>query len=233
VFFYRPPLVWLVTANHVVQRIGEQKVVTFVHRLSDRQVLGVEIGKILADRGLSWLLDPKNDLAASPMAFGPDRFDMTPLHADVCLPLNELRPAMPCVTVGCPYGLPGIDPTRVTPLVLGGVIAGVDTGGHRIYTDAPTFFGNSGGPLVVFRSPFEDFISGGFMITSRRTTLLAGIITRMDTVTPLTTDDSLPNSGEKPPPLRLGGATPTDAIISLLDSEEALAIAAMVRPTTR
>src|SRR5262249_21132417 len=125
VFFNKPPLLWLVTANHVVEAVGPQKVSVLVTRSDNNGVVIVELGNCLAARRISWARDPHNVLAATPMPVSPE-FGLKAVSAGDCLSLEELLPSMPCFTVGCPYGLRGLDPQRATPLVLDGVISGVD-----------------------------------------------------------------------------------------------------------
>jgi hypothetical protein len=121
---------------------------------------------------------------------------------------------MPCFTIGCPYGLRGVDPGKATPLVLDGVIAGVNQSNRRIFTNAATFPGNSGGPLIAVRSPFAP---DGSMMVGRPTVLLAGIVLQSALV-------PSPMPGDLTPPLHLGVAAPADAVLGLLDSEQAQAI---------
>src|SRR5262249_16325928 len=140
VFFHKTPLVWLVTANHVVNTVGPQEASVLVPQSSADGMIVVEVGKILADSGLSWIQDPVRDLAAIPMPVSPE-FGIKAITAESCLRLGDLVPSMPCYTIGCPYGIPGVDPKRPTPLVLDGIISGVDLSNRRILTNAPTFPG--------------------------------------------------------------------------------------------
>jgi hypothetical protein len=210
----------MVTARHVVQKVGPTALTVLVTRSSGEGVIVVKIGEILANQGLSWLEDEVNDLAAAPMPASPD-FGIRAVTAENCLPMNELVPSMPCFTVGCPYGLHGLNPQKATPLVLDGVISGVDPASRRIYTSAPTFPGNSGGPLIAVRSPFNP---AGGMIVGRPTILCAGIM--LETVL-LSAVDPV----NRIPPLHLGIAAAADAILSLLDSDQAQAITARVEPS--
>src|SRR5258708_619885 len=170
VFFRKSTVLWVVTANHVVEKVGQQALTVLVTRASGEGVIVVEVGKILNDHKLTWLQDGVNDLAAAPMPVSPE-FCIKAMTPENCLPLAKLVPSMPCFTVGCPYGLHGVNPQRATPLVLDGVISGVDPENRKVYTSAPTFPGNSGGPLIAFRSPFHpgNFLGG-------RTVFLAGIM---------------------------------------------------------
>src|SRR5207244_3226844 len=145
-------LLWMITARHVVEKVGRQALTVLVTRLSGEGVIVVEVGKILTDHGLSWVEDEVNDLAAAPMPASPD-FGIKAVTPENCLRMTELVPSMPCFTVGCPYGLHGLNPQKATPLVLDGVISGVDPASCKVYASAPTFPGNSGGPLIAV--PFD------------------------------------------------------------------------------
>jgi hypothetical protein len=236
VFFHKSPFLWIVTARHVVSKVGPAAVTVLVTRSSGEGVVVVEVGKILANHGLSWIEDEKNDLAIAPMPVPPD-CTIKSVTAENCLHFSNLLPSMPCFTVGCPYGLHGLNPQRATPLVLDGVISGLDPVSRKIYTSAPTFPGNSGGPLIALRTPFEPF---GGLTVGRPTVLFAGIM--LETVLLPASDPvaySSPPSysgyatlaGAKPspsldsvcaiPPLHLGVAVPADAVLALLDSDKA------------
>jgi hypothetical protein len=220
VFFHTPPILWMVTANHVVKKVGRDAFTVLVTRSPGKGFIVVEVGKIMSEHSFAWVEDSVNDLAATPMPEFPE-YDITAVTAEDCLPLVELVPSMQCFTVGCPYGLHGVNPQSAIPLVLDGVISGVDPENRKIYTSAPTFPGNSGGPLIAFRSPFN--ASGGITV-GRFIHLLAGIMLE----TKLLHD---PNS--RVPPLHLGVAAPADAVLSLLGSEPARAITARIEALQR
>ncbi len=223
VFFRKPTLLWMVTARHVVEKVGRQALAVLVNRSSGEGVNVVELGRILADHQLAWLEDADHDLAAAPMPYLTD-YGIRALTPKQCLPLTELVPSMPSFTVGCPYGLYRVNPRRATPLVLDGVISGVDPVSRRIYTTAPTFPGNSGGPLIVhlnqFGPPPRDISAypNGYPDPNPR---LAGIMLE----TALLPANELAG---RIPPLHLGVAAPADAVLALLDSDPARAITAQV-----
>jgi len=218
VFFHKPPVLWLVTANHVVEQAGIESVSVLVTKSGGGNVIVVPIGKIVVQQGLGWIRDPHNDLAAAPMPMAAE-FGIKALTEQYCIRLCDLLPSMPCFTIGCPYGLHGLDPTRANPLVLDGVIAGVDPERRRVFTSAPTFRGNSGGPLIAVRSPFST--DGRLWGIGRPTVLFAGIM-----IESLFVPSEIP--GPANPPLHLGRAVPVDAVIELLDSEPARAVCARV-----
>jgi hypothetical protein len=221
IFFHKPPIVWLVTANHVVEKAGRQALTVLVTRSSGEGIIVVEVGKILAQHAVSWVQDEVNDLAVAPMPTPVDT-GIKAVTAENCLRLDNLVPSMPCFTVGCPYGLPGVNPERPTPLVLDGVISGVDPRTRKVYTSTPTFPGNSGGPLIAVRSPFNP---QGMMTVGSPTVFLAGIMLS----TNLLYD---PDSTSRLPPLHLGVAAPTDALLALVESDQALAISERVKLLT-
>lgn len=217
VFFHKPPLLWLVSALHVVEKVGVKALTALVTRSSGEGIIVVEVGKILSTHGFSWLVDKASDLAAAPMPASPD-FRIKAVNAESCLPLGQLIASMPCFTLGCPYGVHGLDPQSATPLVLDGVISGVDHANRKVYTSAPTFPGNSGGPLIVHRSPF--WPDGGFHL-GPPTILFAGIMLQ-------TTLVNNPDPTGRTPPLHLGVAAPVDSVLALLNSDHARALTARV-----
>jgi hypothetical protein len=213
VFFLKPPLLWLVTANHVVEAIGQDALSALVTQSSGDAVTVVEVGKILAGHNLAWVRDDGSDLAAAPMAVSPD-LQIKAVSREWCLSFQDLVPSMPCFALGCPYGLRGVNPQRATPLVLDGVISGIDPTSRRIFTSVPAFPGNSGGPLIVVRSPFDP---GGSLAVGRRTVLFAGVMLQSALISP-----GVP--AFQTPPLHLGVAVPADAVFELLDSAPAQAV---------
>jgi hypothetical protein len=217
VFIHKHPLVWTVTAAHVIDKIGPSAVSILVTP-TPGQVNIVEIGRVISGIGVSWVRDHANDIAAAPTP-SPDKLGLKAIPTEFLLRLTDVIPSMPCFTVGCPYGLHGVDPLSSTPLVLDGVISGVNSVGKRIYTSAPTFRGNSGGPLLVFRSPINP--AGGLKVSRRPTTVLGGIMLETSFV-------FSPDASDRTPPLHLGVAAPMDAVIDLLDSEAAKTIVAKV-----
>lgn len=213
VFFLKPPFLWLVTANHVVEAAGQDALSVLVTRSSGDAVTVVEVGRTLADHDLAWVRDDGNDLAAAPMAVSPD-LQIKAVSRESCLPFQDLVPSMPCFALGCPYGLRGVNPQRATPLVLDGVISGIDPTSRRIFTSVPAFPGNSGGPLIAVRSPFDP---GGCLTVGRRTVLFAGVMLQSALISP-----GAP--AFQTPPLHLGVAVPADAVFELLDSPPAQAV---------
>jgi S1-C subfamily serine protease len=217
VFVSAPPLVWVVTANHVVEAVGADSISVVVNRASGDSVTVVELSKILALHNLSWVRDPANDLAAAPMPLSPE-YQIKAIGQDLCLLLEHLIPSMPCYSIGCPYGLRGVDSQSSIPIVLDGVVAGVERAAKRIFTSIPTFPGNSGGPLIVIRSPFNP---GGTIIAGQPTVLFAGIMLQSAVM-------HAPVATAETPSLHLGVAVPADLVLNLLNSDEARKVADVI-----
>jgi hypothetical protein len=215
IFLHKPPIVWLVTASHVVEKVGPDTLTVLLTHTSGSGVVVVELGKILTDHNLAWLRDRVNDLAAAPMPHFPE-VSIKALTPENCLPMAKLVPSMPSFTVGCPYGLHGLNPEQAIPLVLDGVISGVDPASRKVYTSAPTFPGNSGGPLIVV--PFDPI---GGINTGRPTLFIAGIMLESKLL-------QAPDVTSRIPPLHLGMAASVDSVLALLDSDQARAITTQV-----
>jgi len=167
-------------------------------------VIAVDLSAL--PEGASWLRDLDNDVAArivplppghAAKAVGIDRF------ADD----EDLVPGRQCFTIGCPYGLRGVDPTRATPLVLDGVVSGFDPEHKSLYLSVPTFPGNSGGPVLLAKVPFDP---AGNLIVGQPTLLLGGIVRETAELSP-----------EGQVPLRLGIAAPASTIRRLLSGPAA------------
>jgi trypsin-like peptidase len=241
VFFHKPPSLWLITARHVLEKVGRHALSILVTRSAGEGVIVVEVGKILSGLGFAWVEDVDNDLAAAPMPMSSD-FGIKPVTPENCLAMTDVVPSMPCFTVGCPYGLHGLNPQKATPLVLDGVISGMDPVSRKIYTSAPTFPGNSGGPLIALRSRSE--CNGA--IFGPPTVLFAGIMLQTVLVpsgdpacyapavhSGYVSPPSIPSGVEgysrsHLPPLHLGVAAPADAVLALLDSEPARTLTARI-----
>jgi len=226
----------MVTARHVVKKVGHTSLSVLVTRSSGEGVIVVKVGEALTANGLAWVEDEANDLAAAPMPTSPD-FSIKAITPQNCLSMTDLVPSMGCLTVGCPYGLHGLDPQKATPLVLDGVISGIDPANRKIYTSAPTFPGNSGGPLIALRHRFATTVSfAGIML---QTVLLprdpgnnfpVSFPSLNSGYAPLADVKSISSaiSAYRFPPLHLGVAAPADSVLALLDSQEAKAVAGRV-----
>jgi hypothetical protein len=202
--------IWVVTAGHVLEQIGWESVAIMFSRSTGPGVVVMQLGDVHREAGLSWVRDAKQDLACALVPTSTD-IRMKAVTDGLCIALNEVTPSQQCFTVGCPYGVRGFDPDTATPLVLSGVISGTSASEGLVYTSAPTFPGNSGGPLVVVRSPFD---VSGRLVVGQSTVWLAGIVIQ-------TTLVSSPNPEDRMPPLHLGIARSVDAVLSLLGSTAA------------
>lgn len=212
VLFHDPPVVWLITAAHVVKGAKGHKVVPLVTHAKGGLVV-IQLDDIQSKYGYGWHLHEKLDIAATLMPLSPD-WQIKAIGEKLCIKMDELVPSMQCYTVGCPYGVRGFDPQRATPLVLDGIIAGLDTSSSTIYTSAPTFPGNSGGPIIVRRDPFNP---AGGLVVGQPVLLLAGIILQASVVSAQNASGSSPL-----PPLHLGIGVSIEAVLQLTKSEAAL-----------
>lgn len=224
VLLHRPPFVWLVTAAHVVPD-EESRMAALVPTTADGREL-VDLKTIQTQFKIRWIYDRSSDLASTLMPVG-EQMRIKAIPAELCLSSDQLIPSMQTYTVGCPYGFMGFDPQKAAPLVMSGVIAGVDPSKSRVLTTSPTFPGNSGGPLVVIRSPISP--QGG-MVVGRPVVYLGGIVLQVAQI------GSYPSSvlgGSTPgaPPLHLGVAIGMEKVQQLLDSEESRAMTSSLKPT--
>jgi S1-C subfamily serine protease len=201
---------WIATAAHVVDQVGTDSVTVLLSKQDDKGVILVGLGQLQKQHGLRWIRDEVNDLAAALMPYSPEAA-MKAISAGSCLPFDDVLPSMACYTIGCPYGVRGLDPTHAIPLVLGGVVSGTNAEHKLIYASAPTFPGNSGGPLVVHRSLIDPT---GRMQIGVPTVLLAGIVLQIALV-------PSPASEDKLPALHLGIAKSADVVLQLLRSSAA------------
>ena len=208
VLLHDPPVIWLITAGHVVKTAKDHDIAPLVTRREGGLVV-VNLREIQGKNAYGWHFDEKRDMAATLMPLSNDWL-VKAVDEKLCIKANEIIPSMQCYTVGCPYGVRGFDPQRSTPLVLDGVIAGIDTGSGIIYTSVPTFPGNSGGPIIVRRDPFD---ASGRLTVGQPVVLLAGVILEASVVSAPTR--SAPGTL---PPLHLGIGMSIEAALSLIKS---------------
>jgi hypothetical protein len=216
VLFIEHGVLWLVTALHAVRDVKER--IAPLLRKTDGTVLIVSLADVQKSAAFSWLEDGPMDLAATPMPSAPD-LQIKGVTRRECLLIKNVIPSMPAYTVGCPYGLTGLDPARPSPLVLDGVVSGTNEPELTIYTSAPTFPGNSGGPLVVHRSPISP--TGNHSV-GPLPLLFAGIVLAARLV-------PAPDESSRLPPLHLGIVRSADAVLRLLDSPEARDLASRLK----
>ena len=205
IFVNNEPVLWLVTARHLVQ---PDLVAMLTRDVGGRAFFPLQV--MLEDFDLEWVEDESRDLAALVVPVLP-KARMKAIDRTNMLDVEDLVPSMPAYAIGCPYGIDGLDPSTATPLVMDGIIAGKDDASGRIFTTAATYPGNSGGPLIVIRSPINP--AGGLEV-GRPTVFLAGVILSFATaIQPAERDDA--------PPLHLGVAQTCRDILGLLESSKA------------
>lgn len=211
VLFHAPPCVWLLTADHVIRDAGGEHVAVLASHRQGGMVV-VDLTEVHQQHDVQWVRNPSLDIAAGLMPLSPD-WNIKAVTEDFCISLQQILPSMPCYTVGCPYGVATLDPRRATPLVLDGVVSGVNHDSRLIYISALTFPGNSGGPVLVIRVPYDP--SGG-LVVGRTTVLLAGLVREMALV-------QANGSSHSMPALHLGIGVSIEAGLELLQSEVATA----------
>ncbi len=210
VFIRHHDLVWLATAHHVAPQDGGG--FGILAPVNGQPTL-FELTEIMAHTpDASWIADSAHDVAVAPMPTPPG-IGIKAISRAQTLRVQDVLPSMTCLTGGCPYGLPGMNREKSIPIVLDGVIAGTDTASRTLFISTPTFPGNSGGPIIVVRSPFNP---AGGMVVGRPTILLAGIVSQFQTIQP---------NDPKAAPLRLGVGVAIDVVFDLLDGSKATSMA--------
>ncbi|MBN1959407.1 MAG: hypothetical protein JW841_00550 [Deltaproteobacteria bacterium] len=219
VFISYEEIVWCVTAAHILNDAKDKSVGCLVEVSGQQTILNLtEIQSKTPN--IRWIIDQASDLAACPMPL-PNGINIRSVGFDRCLEQKDLLPSMPCLTAGQPYGLPGVDRTKPTPLILDGVIAGIDAENGRVFVSVPTFPGNSGGPIIAYRMPWS---TGGGMNVGRQIVFLAGVITRTILLKNEQDDKNHRSDKNFMPPLHLGMGATVDNIKKLLTSDNALQI---------
>jgi hypothetical protein len=208
ILFTHHSVLWVVTAGHLVDAVGEDNL-SLLFTQEEGKPAVVELSQPQKASGLGWLRNQDADLAIGMVPVLPEQLRFKALCEANCLSLDEVMPTMQCYTIGCPYSLHGMNPDAITPLALDGIIAGKTPDKRLVYTSAPTFPGNSGGPLIAVRSPFHPT---GRVVAGRPTIFWVGIMLQ---------SVLFPDPNRSQPPLSLGVATSTDAVLELLRSEAA------------
>lgn len=218
----RHGLSWLVTARHV-RDAGENGAddgtrFVLVGTTKEEDHFPMDLRETAETHDLEWIeTAEEEDLAAMPVPLSPEWVHRT-IPESLCLTGDAVIPSMPCYTIGIPYGFASADPGRITPLVLDGVISGVDKEDGLLYISAPTFKGNSGGPAFVYRSPFT---AGGNLQVGPPTVLFAGLVIQQMLVRGAATPDEAVSS----PPLHLGLVRNAERVLGLLDGSRATELA--------
>ena len=207
--YFDPPVIWLITAAHVISGAAGQRIVpVLTHKNGGR--IHLDLNAVHETHDLRWHMDEANDVAVAITSVHDD-MDIKAVARHNFLPAAELIPSMCCYTVGCPYQVTGFDPASNAPLVMDGIVSGLDFKARKIFTSAATFPGNSGGPLVVYKSPVDP---GGGMVIGSPVIFVAGVMKGLHVI-------GDPASGA--PPLHLGEAASTDCVLELIESPAAQA----------
>ena len=201
-------VLWFVTAAHVIRQHPGPFVLLVPARAGTPGPIPLNLTATQAQTGTAWVFAEQHDLAATLMPLAPT-FDVRAVARELFLGIDGAVPSMPCFTVGCPHGV--LVPGRSAPLVQDGVVSGVGDG-DLIYTTAPTFPGNSGGPLLVVRVPYT---TGGAITVGGSTVFFAGVMSQYALF-------RAEGAEHAPllPALHLGVAVSADAVAALLDSPE-------------
>jgi hypothetical protein len=217
VLLHDPPVVWLVTANHVVSPKPSDRIGVFVTQRDVQQRVCIDLTSEQRRASLGWIRDSRHDVATSLMPVNPT-WDIKAIGKELCIPFDALLPSMQCYTIGCPYGVAGVDPQRAIPLVLDGIVAGINTLEQLIYISTPTFPGNSGGPIVIVLPPCNP---GGGLAVGVPTVRLAGIVR----------DQVIARGTENAPLLHIGRGIPIATALDLIKSDDARRQIAQVTPS--
>lgn len=225
VFIYQPPYIWYVTAHHVIDHKQDPSFCVLINHSQGERFL-MDIRALHAQHAIHWVIDKENDIAATLFPVAP-HFEIKAIEFAYFLPSTQLLPSMKCYSVGCPYAtFVEHDANRVMPYVLDGIISGVDLQQRCIYTTAPTFPGNSGGPLFIWKDPS---LPNGSITVGEQIVYFGGIISQYVLISHKET-----SKGVLPlPPLHLGKAIPAEAIQMLLQSSEAKKVQQKIKQTAQ
>lgn len=208
VFIYDNPFIWYVTANHIIAENSDTPLLVLINHAKEKRNL-IDLGAVQKQYQINWLIDEKNDLAATLFPTNQD-FMLRAIEFSFFMDSKNMLPSMICYSVGCPYNLMGFDMEKITPCVLDGIISGIDPKEGRVYVTVPTFPGNSGGPLFIWKQPIAP--NGSLNLTTP-VVYLGGIISQYAVVS----NGSQPNH-DNSPSLHLGIVIPSEAIQRLLTS---------------
>jgi hypothetical protein len=125
-----------------------------------------------------------------------------------------MLPAMNCYSVSYSYFLAEQDVKKVNPCVLGGIVSRIDES-SKIYVTTPIFPDNYGGPLFIWKSPFN---SNNSIILGNPSIYFGGIMT--ETILTQANDDK--SSTPLFQSINLGVMSPSELIQELLFSSKAL-----------
>lgn len=219
VFVYDNPFIWYVTAYHIIKDNKNSPIHILVNHSKANRYL-VDVVALHKQHKIDWLIDPNNDLAATLFPSDPN-FLLKAISFSSFLHSKEMIPSMKCYSVGCPYSLAGFDVEKVNPCVLDGIISGVDMKSAHVYVTVPTFPGNSGGPLFIWKQPIQP---NGDTNLGNAVVYLGGIISAYMLVGGAAEEANLMSL----PSLHLGVVIPSESIYNLLHNASAMRLKAKV-----
>lgn len=214
VFLLHEDVVWLATAHHVIESTTSP-VGVVVSVAGSPTVIDVTAA-LASTPGLGWIASTRHDVCIAPMPTPPG-IAIKAIDPLRFLRIVDITPSMPSVIAGCPYGLPGVDPRKPTPILLDGIVAGTEPASETLFLSTPTFPGNSGGPIFVHRSALS---AAGGLTLGQQTLFLAGIVTGFQIIEPVETSDE---------PLRLGVGVASDVLVELLEGERARSMSSRIK----
>jgi hypothetical protein len=215
VFIYDEPFIWYVTANHLIASNSHSSIQILINHAETGHCL-IDMQALHKMHKMEWAIDKKNDLAATLFPSDPN-FLLKAIKFSSFMHSKDMIPSMVCYSIGCPHSLVGFDIEKIIPCVQDGIISGIDSKQGRVYVTVPTFPGNSGGPLFVWKQPIQsngNFSLGGSVV------YLGGIITQYA----LVNGENKEKNPTPPPPLHLGIVIPTENIQNLLNSSKSQAL---------
>ncbi len=221
VFIFDKPFIWYVTANHIVKRKSTLPIHVLINHAKTKYHL-INIESMHSQNEIDWIVDEENDLAATLFPLNPD-FNIKAIGFPFFQSSQDLLQSMICYTVGCPYGMAGFDIDRNNQYVLDGIISFVERKKNRIYVTVPTFPGNSGGPLFVWKQPIQP---DGSLTVGSKVVFLGGIISKYVLISNGSEQD---NPCPALPPMHLGEVIPSELIKNLLTSQKSFALKEKVK----
>lgn len=201
VFVYDDPFIWYVTANHFFKNKNLNFSVLIGHKKENKCL--VDISALHQKLQIGWLIDEKNDLAAT-LFPSDENFMLKAIDLNFFMSTKEMAPTMSCYSISFPYSLANFDVENIVPFVQKGIISSINNKLERIYVTVPIFPGNSGGPIFVNKQPHsvQDIGFGG--IISDLATIDNGDAEKLSAV-----------------PQQVGIVIPSEHVQKLLHSEKA------------
>lgn len=156
---YDAPVLWLATAKNVVQRAPSGALAAWVGQEGGGTV--VELLVDASDGGLGWIEAAEDDLAISIFPVNPE-WDLKAFGETRCLAPSNLALLMPVCSIGCPYGVEGVQATGPNPIMLPGAVSGL-VPPNEFYTTAPLLPANNGAPLIQLDGGSGDVALAGLL----------------------------------------------------------------------